>query len=279
MLSYKRLLVASSKGGVGKSTTALGLASALASMSDPITGKPLKVLLVDLDVNSRSLDILAGCDDCAVYDFSDLITTRTGSGVDVSSVAVGCVAGINGLSLIRACTADKLDSLADELGADRYDIIRRALDRIIAEGEQDILICDTGGGIESACVVADRFSFTVIASEQSRTSVRSAEYAAIQLARAGAVNLRLVICSFDLYAVRKEKRAGVIEMIDSSSLQCMGVVPFDRKLQSAQDKGMLPGEKSAAQSAYINIAKRMLGYDVPLFSGIRSYEKKKRLAL
>lgn len=279
MLSYKRLLVASSKGGVGKSTTALGLASALASMTEPGTGKPLKVLLVDLDVNSRSLDILAGCDECAVYDFADLIKTHTGGGVDVSRAAIGGVGGINGLSLIRACTADKLDSLADELDTDRYDIIRCALDRIIAEGEQDILICDTGGGLESACAVADRFSFTVITSEQSRTSVRSAEYAAVQLTRAGAENLRLVICSFDLYAVKKEKRAGVIEMIDSSSLQCVGVVPFDRKLQSAQDKGTLPGEKSVAQSAYRNIAKRIVGYDVPLFSGIRSHEKKKRFAL
>lgn len=279
MLSYKRLLVASSKGGVGKSTTALGLASALASMTGSDKEEPLKVLLVDLDVNSRSLDILAGCDDCTVYDFADLVTSHMKSAVDVSRVAVSSVGGIGGLSLIRACTADKLDSLADELDTDRYDIIRRVLDRIIAEGEQDILICDTGGGLESACAVADRFDFTAVTSEQSRTSVRSAEYAAVQLTRAGAENLRLVICSFDLYAVKKEKRAGVIEMIDSSSLQCVGVVPFDRKLQSAQDKGVLPKEKSDSQSAYRNIAKRILGYDVPLFSGIRSHAKKKRFAL
>ena len=56
MPSYSRLLVASAKGGVGKSTTALGLAAAFAR-----SGR--RVLLADLDVTSRSLDMLTGASD------------------------------------------------------------------------------------------------------------------------------------------------------------------------------------------------------------------------
>jgi len=54
MPSYKRLLIASAKGGVGKSTTAAGLAYAYAS-----AGK--RVLLLDLDFSGRCLDMLTGC--------------------------------------------------------------------------------------------------------------------------------------------------------------------------------------------------------------------------
>ena len=56
MPGYERILVASSKGGVGKSTAALGLAAEFARL-----GK--RTLLLDLDVTSRSLDLLTGCAD------------------------------------------------------------------------------------------------------------------------------------------------------------------------------------------------------------------------
>ena len=271
MPSYNRLLVASSKGGVGKSTTAIGLAAAFASDDFRSDFSP-NVLLLDLDVSSRSLDLLAGCEDRALFDIGDVLDD------DPTRAAVTNVWGLQRLSLIRACTASKLRSLASERGVSEMTAVRVITEKILTCGAYDIVVCDTGGGLEIAAAVADLFGFTVITSEQSRTSIRSAEYAAHQLSGAGADVMRLVICSFDLFAVKKEKRAGVIEMIDSSSLQCAGVVPFDRKLQSAQDKGTIPDKKSPSQTAYRNIAKRIMGYDVPLFSGIKSVEKKKHLA-
>lgn len=271
MPSYNRLLVASSKGGVGKSTTAIGLAAAFASDDFRSDFSP-NVLLLDLDVSSRSLDLLAGCEDRALFDIGDVLDD------DPTHAAVTNVWGLQRLSLIRACTASKLRSLASERGVSEMTAVRMITEKILTCGAYDIVVCDTGGGLEIAAAVADLFGFTVITSEQSRTSIRSAEYAAHQLSEAGADVMRLVICSFDLFAVKKEKRAGVIEMIDSSSLQCAGVVPFDRKLQSAQDKGTIPDKKSPSQTAYRNIAKRIMGYDVPLFSGIKSVEKKKHLA-
>ena len=60
MPGFDRLLVASSKGGVGKSTAALGLAAEFARL-----GK--RVLLCDLDFTSRSLDLLTGCEDSALF--------------------------------------------------------------------------------------------------------------------------------------------------------------------------------------------------------------------
>ena len=63
---YSKILVTSAKGGVGKSTTALGLSAAFAR-----NGK--KVLLCDLDIASRSLDMLTGTEDKSIFNFGDVI--------------------------------------------------------------------------------------------------------------------------------------------------------------------------------------------------------------
>lgn len=268
MPSYSRLLVASAKGGVGKSTTALGLAAAFARM-----GK--RVLLADLDITSRSLDMLTGASDLTVRDIADLVSD---TGADVSGVCTHPLGTCPQVSFIAACSADRLAALSAETGQRKELLIRCAVERIIEWGEFDLLICDTGGGCEIPAAAADLFDFTIITSEQSLTSVRAAEYAASRLERAGAVHMRLVICGFDLTSVKREKRAGVIEMIDRSSLPCLGVVPFDRKLQRAQDSGELPGERSLSTAAYANIAGRIAGVETPLFHGMGKLYRKRALA-
>ena len=65
MPSYDRLLVASSKGGVGKSTTALGLAAEFARLGR-------RVLLADLATTSRSIKTVSEA--CGYADLAYLKT-------------------------------------------------------------------------------------------------------------------------------------------------------------------------------------------------------------
>ncbi len=270
MPSYKRLLVASSKGGVGKSTTAIGLAAAFAEC-----GK--RVLLLDLDQTSRSLDLLSGVEDQVTFDIGDVLD---GEGVNRAKIRVNDKRfdGAGQIDLVAACSADKLRTAAEEKEIDLRDVYREAVRTAQNDTEHDIFICDTGGGVGTAAEIADLFDMTLITSGQTQTSVRAAEYAAAKLEAAGAVNLRLVICAFDLLAVRRENRVGVIEMIDRSALSCVGVVPFDKKLQAAQDAGKLPDKQALTSCAYRNIVGRIVGYDVPLFDGMRALRRKKMLA-
>lgn len=272
MPSYDRLLVASSKGGVGKSTAALGLAAEFARL-----GK--RVLLADLDSTSRSLDLLLGCEDRALFTFADLFTDTPPEKIPLIPDE-----SLPTLSLLPAMTAADARRLARERETTPAQLVREGLERLLdtlldREGGFDILVCDTGGGLDEACAAADLFPFVLVVSEQSQTSIRAAEYAATRLERAGAGLLRLCVCSFNLGAVRREKRAGMIEMIDSSALQCVGVIPFDKTLQRAQDRGSLPDRRSLTAAACRNIARRIMGYGVPLFDGMPGLARKTRLAL
>ena len=65
----KITMIASGKGGVGKSTVCAMLGTALAK-----SGK--RVLIVELDMGLRCLDIMLGVSNRAVYDLSDVITGR-----------------------------------------------------------------------------------------------------------------------------------------------------------------------------------------------------------
>ena len=267
MPGYDRLLVASSKGGVGKSTAALGLAAEFARL-----GK--RVLLCDLDVTSRSLDLLTGCQDSALFDFADLLC-----GTDPDKAAALPYPELPGLRLLPAPSARRMRELCAERGKEEGELVGEGLDLIAEAKICDLLVCDTGGGLDLACAAASRFPFVLVASGQSQTSVRAAEYAASRLERCGAGTMRLCVCSFDLSSVKKEGRAGVIEMIDSSSLQCVGVIPFDPGLQRRQDRGELPARRSPVTAACRNIARRIMGYDVPLFEGMPSLYRRRRLAL
>lgn len=261
MPSFKRLLVASAKGGVGKSTTALGIAAEFARI-----GK--KVLLIDLDMTSRSLDMLAGCDDRAIFGFGDVMR-----GLALEKCVVQSAGEVPGLDLLPA-------SRENGVGGDVPDTkkVREALEEILAGEKYDVIVCDTGGGISLAEVIAPIFDLILVTSEQSQTSLRAAEYAGMQFSLSGGKNVRLVVCAFDLPSVRRENRAGIIEMIDRSSLKCVGVVPFDKKLQKLQDSGKIP-INTVSGAAYRNIARRLEGYDVPLFYGIRGLRGRLKSAL
>lgn len=267
MPGYERLLVASSKGGVGKSTTALGLAAEFARI-----GK--RVLLLDLDVTSRSLDLLTGCQNDALFTFADLL-----DGCDAEKAVVAPFPDLPELRFLPAPSAARFRELKKERGEDDAALIREGMDRLADWHGYDVLVCDTGGGLDLACAAAPAFPFALIVSGQSQTSVRAAEYAASRLERCGAGIMRLCVCGFDLSAVRREKRAGVIEMIDASSLQCVGVIPWDPRLQRCQDGGKLPPRRSPVSASCRNIVRRIMGYDVPLFDGMPALYRRRRLAL
>ena len=62
-------VITSGKGGVGKSTVAVGLGRALAQ-------RGRRVLLVDCDAGLRSLDRMTGAEENLVFDMADVVFAR-----------------------------------------------------------------------------------------------------------------------------------------------------------------------------------------------------------
>ncbi len=269
MSKNDRILIASAKGGVGKSTTALGLALAYAEMGN-------SVLLVDCDAASRSLDLLCGSDASVLYNLGDVMLGRVEPEDAVSTPfeEYPDIAFCAAPHLFQ--DAEAVEKTGRHLAELAGDAIRRLMERV----PRDIVIVDTssGGGVVCAMGLSDVLTTVIITAEQSKTSIRAAEYTASQMEKIGLgerLQQRLVVCSFDAASAMKGKRAGVIEMIDRSTLKCVGVVPYDKRLVLKQENGELPDGKCISKAAYRNIAERLSGNHVPLFDGMKGYEKKR----
>lgn len=252
----KVILVTSCKGGVGKSTLSANLAMALAKR-----GK--KVLLVDLDLSNRSLDLILGCEDSVLFDVCDVAAGRT--------------------SLEKAAICDPRCALLYFLAAPAFYEEKMSIDdfRPVIEGAKDdfeFIVIDTPGTLGEAVELAAAVSDTalVVASHQP-TSQRAAEKTDVMLEGLGVPERYLVINSFDADAVLSGSRPGIIEIIDKTKIQVIGVVPASRALALSQEKGLLSCEKKKLDTtvAFDNIARRVIGESVPLLSGVSGSRRRK----
>lgn len=242
------LLIASAKGGVGKSTTALGMALSLS--------RDRRVLLLDADVSSRSLDVFCGAS--PTFHLGDVLLGRC----DMARAV--CVPFPEVYPNLSFCPAPFYKEEAE-----LPDGFAHAIPQVIdtAAGAYDAVVIDTGSGFAIPRAVASHCDTAFVCSEQSPASIRAAAYSAEMLATIPMV--RLLICNFDLRSARRGERAGMLEMIDACHLRCVGVIPHDPRLMRCQEKGEIPRHPTPAMQAYRNVALRLIGYSVPLFNGIR----------
>ncbi len=263
MSSPVHCLIASSKGGVGKSTTALGLAVVFAR-----AGR--RVLLVDCDVSSRSLELFSGTADRTVFHLGDVLLGRC-------SPDAALVVPFPELPSLAFCPAPTRleETEIREKFPGGFPEAAVAGCKMLLTDDWDVVLWDTGSGYEIPRALAPMADVALVCAEQSPASIRAASYTASLLTDVPKV--RLVICSFDIDAARRDERAGMLEMIDKCSLKCAAVIPLDEKMMKAQEKGTAPAGKSPGMQAYANLARRLEGWDVPLFTGIRRMKRKHAL--
>ncbi|MBQ8641934.1 MAG: P-loop NTPase [Clostridia bacterium] len=263
MSSPVHCLIASSKGGVGKSTTALGLAAVFAR-----SGR--RVLLVDCDVSSRSLEMFSGAADRALFHLGDLILGRC----TPEQALMKPFPELPELTFCPAPTRMEEPAAAEKFPGGFPEAIACGCRSLLSDA-YDVVLWDTGSGYEIPRALAPLAEVALVCAEQSPASIRAASYTASLLSSVGKV--RLVICSFDIDAARRNERAGMLEMIDRCSLKCAAVIPLDPKMMKAQENGRLPDPRCPAMQAYANLSRRLEGWDVPLFTGIRRMKRKHAL--
>lgn len=244
-----RILVTSSKGGIGKSTLSVGLATAFAKMGR-------RVLLCDCDIGGRCLDMLLGEEDNVLFDIGDVAAGRQSAG--------GVLINPWGMGNLAFCPAPAV-YFPDDF---RDGGLIRALWELEAQCRADVVICDTAGTVFAPDIAVGFADTALVVSTQQPASVRAAETTAVLLSERGLTDSRLIINMFEWQSAEKGARAGILDMIDGAGIPCGGIVPYSRSLMLSGESGQPADGRSAASQAFLNIAARLEGDTVKLFSGI-----------
>ena len=230
------IIVASAKGGVGKSTFCAGVGNMLA-----INGK--KTLLVDMDIGVRSLDLLLGVAEKTVYNWGDIVRGNCDRKTAVINIR-------KNLSLLAAPMA------YEDYSAEKFSEIMRQFGK-----EYDFVIFDSPAGLESGFkLAAANAEMCIIAATPDKISIRAASAAAQSARKCGIDELRLVINRFDK---KTHGKINADDIIDTVGARLLGIIP-----ESAEIGGTVNGHtlkyNSSGALAFLRISERLCGEDVPL---------------
>lgn len=234
----KKIVVASGKGGVGKTTLTVALAKALTALGN-------KVLIIDCD-RLRSVDLLVGITAELVYDFGDVIFGRCDSQQALYEK--------DGLSVI-SCPSSYEDIKKGEMKklVDNYDC------------DYNFILFDApagiGEGLRLACEAAES---GIVVSTPDLVCVRSACTAAREMEKMGVPESRLIINRAHKKDIVKGKLLNIDKVIDSTQVQLIGVVPEDEKLRLGSMGGAIYKKRQLSYTAFSNIAKRICGQYIAL---------------
>ncbi len=231
------ILVASGKGGVGKSTLCTGIAAGLARR-----GK--RVLLAEGDMGFRSLDLLLGLEGNTVFDFADVAQGRCAPADAIQ------VHGPTGIRLLPA---------AADPG---YLPSQAALEALCRQAGKvfDHIIFDCGAGYGPlAARLARVCGLALLVTTPEEAAVRAAGRVSGFLAGEGLTRQRLIINMIPRVFMPSPAIRDLDDVIDLVGARLIGALP-------REDAPPLPPGKSgaAARQEMDNIAGRLLGEELEL---------------
>lgn len=232
----KIITVASAKGGVGKSTFCCGIGKMLASQGN-------RVLLVDMDIGVRSLDILLSVSEKIVYNWGDVIKGNCDYRKAISETS-------NEVFLLPA-PIDFCDEYTVEAFSQMLDKFKK---------EFDYIFLDAPAGLESGFRLAAGVSqCCVVISTPDAVSIRAASYASQKMKETGVEDIRLVVNKFNK---KIHKNINVDDFIDSVNARLLGIVPESQEIYNSVNGKKIPYDCKGNQ-AFLRISKRISGEKVP----------------
>ncbi len=243
----KIIIVASGKGGTGKTTTAANLGAAL-SMSGHT------VALVDMDIGLRNLDIALGLESSIVYDALDAVEERC----SFEDVLIKHPQYEN-LHFIAAPQTRNITDVDIQKLTDFWERVGGRFDYCLIDAPAGIV----GGGFDYALKGAQS---AIIVTLAELSALRDADRAISVIEDCGIEEIKLVVNRIRPDMIDKGIMMNVDECMDILSIPMLGIVPDDEELISSALKGTLAieNENSMAGKAYLNIAKRICGESIPI---------------
>lgn len=238
------IVIASGKGGTGKTTVCAGLAAALAKANN-------KVLIIDCDSGMRGVDLMLGISDKLVYDIADVIS----GACEYADALYKIEGGFELYSIAAPLYAD------DEVSPS---LIKRFVGQV--RDEYDYILIDspagTGSGFYAAANAADR-ALVVINTEP--ISIRGCKNIGYRLRELKITDCRLIINRFDQ---KRFYEMGLYrdldEVIDEAGMRLIGLIPEDVRVIALSQRGALANNWSQTSVIFDTIVKRLSGVDVPI---------------
>lgn len=236
--------ITSGKGGVGKSTVALGLAMNLAGLG-------FRTLLVDADANLANLDVMLGI--CPRFRLSNVLKEE----VDLEDALVSPIAG--------------LKVLAGSSGEPDYPLMNVAQQNVFlsalmtTEEQFDVILLDTAAGLTREIVnFAVHSTEVVVVTNPEPTSVMDA-YAVMKIVWAANPEIPL---SFLMNAVREpiladqaaEKLQLALGHFLDAKAKYLGTIPFDDNVSRAILEQVPVGRRFPRSAASLSLQSFAQGF-------------------
>ena len=214
----KAIVIASGKGGTGKTTLAANLGATLALQGH-------KVVLIDLDTGLRNLDLYLGMENNIVYDINDVLT-----GVCRIRQALVKVKAFPGLMFMAASPQKPTGEITPLHIKVLCSKLKQKYDYIIIDapaGIDDGMVVATGGADMGIIVVTPEYS-----------SLRNAEIVKNTLEEQGINKIAYVVNKIDLKLIEQGKAPTFEEVTKSIRDKIVGIIQRDDNIHVSTNIGI-----------------------------------------
>ncbi|MBE6894757.1 MAG: septum site-determining protein MinD [Ruminococcaceae bacterium] len=231
------IMIASGKGGTGKSTVATFL-------SHELGFKGKKTFLTELDMGFRSIDVISGISEMAVYDIGDVLDSSCA--VQKAMVVSPRTKNLHIMAAPGRKSGVKLENL------------KGFIDSIY--NDYDYIILDTAAGVgeafNAALAVAN---MAVVVATPDAISVRDARIVSDEIYYSGIKDVRLIINKYNKETFKHSGFEDGDSIIDACCAQLLGVVPNDEQLHLAAMTGKPLVSTDISKKVFSSIAERIEG--------------------
>lgn len=247
-MAARVITITSGKGGVGKTTATANLGVALASLG-------YKVTCIDADIGLRNLDVVMGLENRIVYNIVDVVEGRA----RLRQAMIKDKRLKEDLYLIPAAQTRDKTAISPSDMVRVCDELRELVDFILVDSPAGI-----ERGFRNAIAPADD---VIIVTNPEVSSVRDADRIIGLIEAENKGPGKLVLNRIKAEMVKRGDMLSPDDVIDVLAIKLLGIIPEDENILVSSNRGVPVAlglsDDTPAGKAFLNIARRITGEDVP----------------